>query len=426
MKCKKITLITAIIYTSLIAAAFVFAAGDKKDPKGKEPGVQLGPRPFYLVTDMDPGRLKTELEQCSAGPFEKTDFSIGHRGAALQFPEHTRESYIAAARMGAGIIECDVTFTRDRELVCRHSQCDLHTTTDVVAREDLRGKCSTPPEFSTSGKLLNAADIKCCASDFTLAEFKSLCGKMDAANRKANTIEQYLDATAGWRTDLYATCGTVLSHAESIDLFKDLGVKMTPELKSPGVNMPYEGDYTRQDYAQQMIDEYRAAGVNPQNVYVQSFDLNDVRYWIDKEPDFGRQAVFLDGRFRRSGFNHNAPGTWSPSMEQLAAEGVNIIAPPLGLLLTLDGQKKIVPSVYAKRAKAAGLDIITWTLERSGLLKTAAAFTTERWPGRLTTTATSMSPSTSWHRRWASGAFSRTGPPRSPTMPIARGSSEEG
>ena len=27
---------------------------------------------------------------------------------------------------------------------------------------------------------------------------------------------------------------------------------------------------------------------------------------------------------------------------------------------------KIVPSLYAKAAKAAGLDIITWTLERSG------------------------------------------------------------
>ena len=29
----------------------------------------------------------------------------------------------------------------------------------------------------------------------------------------------------------------------------------------------------------------------------------------------------------------------------------------------------MVPSTYAKEAKAAGLDIITWTAERSGLLK---------------------------------------------------------
>ena len=55
-------------------------------------------------------------------------------------------------------------------------------------------------------------------------------------------------------------------------------------------------------------------------------------------------------------------------MDQLAAEGVNIIAPPLWMLLALDGDNRIVPSVYAKAAKAAGLDIITWTLERSGPL----------------------------------------------------------
>ena len=42
---------------------------------------------------------------------------------------------------GAGIIECDVTFTSDRELVCRHSQCDLHTTTNILATP-LAEKCS--------------------------------------------------------------------------------------------------------------------------------------------------------------------------------------------------------------------------------------------------------------------------------------------
>ena len=41
-------------------------------------------------------------------------FSIGHRGGGpLQFPEHTKESHEAGARMGAGILECDVTFTSD-------------------------------------------------------------------------------------------------------------------------------------------------------------------------------------------------------------------------------------------------------------------------------------------------------------------------
>jgi glycerophosphoryl diester phosphodiesterase len=360
---KKIIHAIIVILATWFALAAVASAG------GKKPGVQLGPRPFFLVEDMDESQLKRELAQCFEGPFEKTDFSIGHRGAALQFPEHTKESYVAAARMGAGIIECDVAFTADRELVCRHAQCDLHRTTDILTRNDLREKCTTPPKFSSSGKLLNAADITCCTSDFTLDEFKSLCGKMDAADRKATSIEAYMDATANWRTDLYAACGTVLSHAESIELFKDLGVKMTPELKAPSVKMPYEGDYTQKDYAQQMIDEYKTAGIKPQDVYPQSFNYDDVSYWIKNEPAFGRQAVWLDGRYRAPHFDHADPSTWSPTMEALASAGVNIIAPPMWMLMALNADQRIVPSTYAKKAKAAGLDIITWTLERSGPLK---------------------------------------------------------
>lgn len=70
--------------------------------------VSLGPRPFWLVDDMDEGPLKKRLQSCSNGPFKKTDFCIGHRGAALQFPEHTKESYEAAARMGAGKNSCSI------------------------------------------------------------------------------------------------------------------------------------------------------------------------------------------------------------------------------------------------------------------------------------------------------------------------------
>ncbi len=153
-----------------------------------------------------------------------------------------------------------------------------------------------------------------------------------------------------------------MTHAESITLFKSLGVKMTPELKEASVAMPYGGDYTQAAYAQQMIDEYKAAGVSAENVFVQSFNLDDVRYWLAKEPAFGQQAVFLDGRYEKS------LGKLDPGLMALAAEGVRIIAPPMWVLLDVDSANRIVPSAYAKVAKEAGLDIITWTLERSGLL----------------------------------------------------------
>jgi glycerophosphoryl diester phosphodiesterase len=123
------------------------ASADYQRKKGKVLNVQVGPRPYYLVEDMDPSPLKRTLPQCSDKPLEKTDFSIGHRGAALQFPEHTKESYEAAARMGASIVECDVTFTKDRQLVCRHAQNDLHTTTNIL-ETPLTQKCTVTGAYN--------------------------------------------------------------------------------------------------------------------------------------------------------------------------------------------------------------------------------------------------------------------------------------
>jgi glycerophosphoryl diester phosphodiesterase len=351
----------------ILAVAVIVTAGAAVQALGEQLNVQLGPRPYYLVDKMKDGPLKTALAQCAEGPFTRTDFSIGHRGAPLQFPEHTKESYEAAARMGAGILECDVTFTKDRQLVCRHSQCDLHTTTNILAVPNLAAKCSkpfTPADPRTGAK----ASAQCCTSDVTLAEFKRLHGKMDAANSNATNVQDYLGGTASWRTDLYASSGTLLTHAESVALFKRLGVKFTPELKAPGVAMPYAGNYTQEQYAQQLIDEYKAAGVDPKHVFAQSFNLADVLYWIRNEPGFGAQAVFLDGRYEDKSFNHADAKTWSPTMKDIAESGVRIIAPPMWMLVALGDNGEIVPSDYAKAAREAGLEIITWTLERSGPL----------------------------------------------------------
>jgi len=335
--------------------------------------VQLGPRPFYLIDSMDEGELKQRLQSCSNDAAFRSKFSIGHRGAPLQFPEHTKESYIAAARMGAGIIECDVTFTKDRELVCRHSQCDLHKTTNILGVPELAEKCSIPfvaAEIdSSTGEVISPASAKCCTSDLTVNEFLSLKGKMDAANPAATTVEAYLDGTANFRTDLYTELGTLMTHEQSIELFRSLGVGMTPELKSADVSMPYEGDYTQEDYAQQLVDEYVNAKVPAADVWLQSFNIQDVEYWVKSTPNFGKQAVFLDGRYSNDLFDPKNEDTWAPSMAAIKKSGINIIAPPLWVLLNQSASGAMIPSLYAEKAKEQNLDIITWTLERSGLLE---------------------------------------------------------
>lgn len=326
--------------------------------------VALGPRPYFLVNDMPEGSLKDELRACFDDQPVRTSFSIGHRGAPLQFPEHTRESYEAAWRMGAGMLECDVTFTRDRELVCRHSQNDLATTTNILMTP-LANTCVvpfTPAVFDDDGSVVERARAECRVSDITLAEFKSLRGKMDAFDPAATTAEAFLAGTAPYRTDLYSgvTGGTLMTHAESIALFDELGVSMTPELKEPVVEMPFM-DYTQADYARQLIEDYRTAGIDPARVYPQSFGIEDVRYWIRETPDFGRQAVYLDDAESIADLPDAA------TLRSYRAEGIRIVAPPIFALLESEGDR-FVPSAYARAAKSAGLSMIAWTLERSGPL----------------------------------------------------------
>jgi glycerophosphoryl diester phosphodiesterase len=333
--------------------------------KLNDAGIQLGPRPFYLVDGMEESPLKRRLKRCENGPFYKTDFSIAHRGAALQFPEHTRESYEAGARQGAGIVECDVTFTSDGELVCRHAECDLHTTTNIVATE-LNAKCSVP--YTPGGS------PKCCASDLTLKEFKTLRGKMDAANPNAADAQGYLGGTAPWRTDLYTGRGTLLTLKESIALNQALGVKHTPELKSGDparIGAVFGG---QGQYAQKLADELADAGVKPHDVWPQSFNVEDVLYWIDNTK-YGKQAVYL--------LDYDASANdivIQPPYDQMSRpdyfkmlrkRGVRIIAPPVPALLGVDGDR-VVPSQLAKDLMGMGFDIITWTVERSDLRQGAS------------------------------------------------------
>jgi glycerophosphoryl diester phosphodiesterase len=287
--------------------------------------------------------------------------------------------------MGAGILECDVPFTRDGELVCRHAQCDLHTTTNILAT-DLASTCRvpfTPAEFDANGQRVKAAAALCCTTDLTFAEFKNLKGKMDASNPNASTVEEFLGGTPGFRTDLYATGATLLSHRESIELFDRLGAKFTPELK--GIDRDSQGNpivaenngfgqsgLDQQSYAHQMIQEYIDAGIDPSRVFAQSFSLADVVQWIHEFPTFGLQAVYLISENPADPLAGPVSDiVQQPPMLEAFVEvwnlGVNIIAPPMPVLLqTSTNGKSIKPSPYAELARQAGFDLISWTTERSG------------------------------------------------------------
>ena len=356
--------------------------GDDRDWHGgkrADAAVQLGPRPFYLVAGMEEGPLKDRLMQCKDGPFERSDFSIGHRGAALQFPEHTQESYTAAARQGAGIVECDVTFTRDGKFVCRHAENDLHTTTNILATS-LASTCAKPftaAVIGSNGAVVTSASAECRTSALTREEFKTLRGKMDAFNPAARNVSEFLGGTASWRTDLYTGRGTLLTFAESLALNQKLGVKHTPELKGGDPTTINSVFGSQKIYALKFADQLRAAGVRPRDVWPQSFNVDDVLVWIDNT-EYGRQAVYLldfnaidpvNDIIIQAPYNQMKRAEYFAMLKQ---RGVRIVAPAMPALLAVDAGGRIVPSQLAKDLKAWGFDIITWTFERADLRQGAS------------------------------------------------------
>ncbi len=323
---------------------------------------QLGPRPLYLLDSLEPGPLKTRLAACAARTeaYPRSPLAIGHRGAALFFPEHTREGYLAAVRQGAGFVECDAVPTRDGALVCRHSDHDLAETTNIL---------STPLAAKCRKGFRPGQKPDCRTTDLTLAEFLTLEGWPEGHDERARKPEDYYRAAPAWRTLAYAP-GTLMSHRQYVALLAPRGVNLIPELKKadlpPGLSL--------EAYRRRIVDDYRELGVPPERVYLQSFDLETIRFWRRYAPDYAANAVWLDGRYKQRNFDPAHPERLKPTMEELAAEGLRYLSPPLWVLLALDEGGRIVPSAYARAARKAGLELVPWTLERSGPLSSGGGW----------------------------------------------------
>ena len=94
---QKMIFLPAIIFLSSCSSIITTPTGDTSISGSPELR-----RKINLVND---STLRETLTYCSNKSLRPTKFSIGHRGASLKYAEHTKESYIAAAKMGAGMIE---------------------------------------------------------------------------------------------------------------------------------------------------------------------------------------------------------------------------------------------------------------------------------------------------------------------------------
>ena len=112
---------------------------------------------------------------------------VGHRGFPGLMPDHTLEGYRRAIEAGAEFVEPDLVVTKDGVLIARHEPM-LSQTTDVSERPEFASRKST--------KKMDGADVTdWFASDFTLAEIKTLRAKQPLPERDASHNGKYLVPT---------------------------------------------------------------------------------------------------------------------------------------------------------------------------------------------------------------------------------------
>ncbi len=140
---------------------------------------------------------------------------IGHRGAPGYLPEHTLEGYALAIELGADFIEPDLVATKDGHLIARHEP-NIISTTDVASR----------PEFASRRRTVvvdGAAEEGFFASDFTLAEIKTLRARQAFAERPHQFDGQFL----------IPTLDEIIALAKRKSLEKGRTIGIYPETKHP-------------------------------------------------------------------------------------------------------------------------------------------------------------------------------------------------
>jgi glycerophosphoryl diester phosphodiesterase len=187
---------------------------------------------------------------------EPTPLVVGHRGAPGYLPDHTLQGYALAIKLGADYIEPDLVATKDGHLIARHEP-NITTTTDVRSH----------PEFAdreTTKMVDGVAETGFFASDFTLAEFKTLRAVQPLAERPQQFNGRFEIPTF----DEVIT----LAKRKSRHLHRQIGIY--PETKHPtyhrSLGLPLEG---------RLVNALRRAGWNRRRspVFIQSFEQSNLK-----------------------------------------------------------------------------------------------------------------------------------------------------
>ena len=183
---------------------------------------------------------------------------IGHRGASGELPEHTLASYERAIARGADFIEPDLVLTQDGVMIARHEPM-LDDTTDVATRFDASRKTT---------KLVDGISTTAYfASDFTLAEIKTLRAKQSRAGRSTAFDGLYEIPTLAEVINLAQTEGAKAGRS----------VGIYPEIKHSTLHKGLFGANAFEDKLLAALHPiYGNTATAP--VFIQSFEVSNLQY----------------------------------------------------------------------------------------------------------------------------------------------------
>jgi len=185
---------------------------------------------------------------------------IGHRGASGLLPEHTLESYRLAIAQNADFIEPDLVLTKDGVMIARHEPM-LDGTTDVATK--------FPESRKTTRNVDGIATTAYFASDFTLAEIKTLRAVQARANR-----DQSLNG-------LYSipTLDEVIALAQAEGSKRGRAAGIYPEIKH-SVFHATEAGFGANVFEDKLLTTLHAAYGNTGSapVFIQSFEVSNLQY----------------------------------------------------------------------------------------------------------------------------------------------------
>lgn len=185
---------------------------------------------------------------------------IAHRGASGILPEHTLEAYKAAIEQGADFIEPDLVLTQDGVMIDRHEPM-LDGTTDVASK--------FPASRMRTRDVDGVPTTAYFASDFTLAEIKTL----RAVQPRANRPQAY--------NGLYEipTLDEVIALAKAEGTRRGRAVGIYPEIKHSTYHAVTVG-FGANAFEDKLVATLHAAYGNVASapVFIQSFEVSNLQY----------------------------------------------------------------------------------------------------------------------------------------------------